>query len=168
MTVATFYAETAVRFRRAEPSDRTAVVGLCAAYRQADAQPQATELVSAAVDAALAGDTLSHVYLIELLDDSERPEQRSAMLVGYVAITLGFSIEAGGRIAFVDELYVAPSVQGRGLGRRALDFAAQLAKQLGAARLCLEVERYNTRAKKLYDALGFRDHERFLLSKPLS
>ena len=34
------------------------------------------------------------------------------------------------------------------------------AEELGAQRVCLEVERANTRAKKLYDALGFRDHGR--------
>lgn len=162
-----FYGEGTVRFRRAQHADRQAVLDLCAAYRRADSQPDASSLVSASIDCALGGDNLIHVYLVELLEDSEHPNERGSLLAGYIAVTLGFSIEAGGRDAFVDELYIQPSMQGRGLGRRALDFAEQLCRELGAQRVCLEVERANTRAKKLYDALGYRDHGRYLLSKRL-
>lgn len=161
------YDQSSLRFRRAEHGDRQAVLELCAAYRRADHQPEASSLVSAAIDAALAGDPLIHVFLVELLEASEQPGEHGSMLVGYLAVTLGFSIEAGGRDAFVDELYIQPSMQGRGLGKRALDFAEQLCRELSVKRVCLEVERANTRAKKLYDALGYRDHGRFLLSKPL-
>lgn len=161
------YDASSVRFRRVEQGDRSALLALCSAYRRVDSQPQADSLVSAAVDAALAGDPLIHLYLVELLEDSEQPTERGAMLVGYLAMTVGFSIEAGGRDAFIDELYIEPSMQGRSLGRRALDFAEQRCRELGAQRVCLEVERANTRAKKLYDALGYRDHGRFLLSKRL-
>src|SRR5690606_39490160 len=45
-------------------------------------------------------------------------EDRQA--VAYVVATLGYSLEHLGRDAFVDELYVAPSHRGRGLGRAAL------------------------------------------------
>jgi ribosomal protein S18 acetylase RimI-like enzyme len=161
------YAENSVRFRQATASDRSALISLCAAYRRADAQEQATQLVGAAVDAALAGDSLIHVYMIELLEESARRGEGATMLVGYLALTVGFSIEAGGRDAFIDELYIEPPVQGRGLGRRALLFAEQLCHQLGVRRVCLEVERENARAKKLYSALGFREHRRHLLSKQL-
>lgn len=161
------YADDCVRFRRAEQSDRDALLGLCAAYRRADAQPAAATLVSRAVDLALAGDPMIHIFMIELLEDSEQPEERASMLVGYVAVTLGFSIEVGGRDAFVDELYIEEAVQRRGLGRRALDFAEQLCRQLDVQRVCLEVERHNDRAKQLYEQLGFADHNRFLLSKRL-
>jgi ribosomal protein S18 acetylase RimI-like enzyme len=162
------YAEGSVRFRPADASDRTALIALCAAYRRADAQKPAASLVSRAVDAALLGDSLVRVFMIELLEDSEQPGERAAMLVGYLALTLGFSIEAGGRDAFVDELYIEPPVQGRGLGRRALLFAEQVCRELGVRRVCMEVERENTRAKKLYNGLGFHDHTRHLLSKQLS
>jgi GNAT superfamily N-acetyltransferase len=161
------YAESSVRFRKATPSDRSALIALCAAYRRADAQEQAPGLVSAALDAALAGDALIHVYLIELLEESSLPGEGAAMLVGYLALTLGFSIEVGGRDAFVDELYIEPPLQGRGLGRQALSFAETLCYQLGVRRVCLEVERQNVRAKRLYNALGYHEHGRHLLSKRL-
>lgn len=162
------YAESSVRFRRADPSDRGALIALCADYRRSDGQKQATSLVSAALDSALAGDSLIHVFMIELLEESELPSEHAAMLVGYLAISLGFSIEAGGRDAFVDELYIQPPAQGRGLGRRALQFAEHVCRELGVRRVCMEVERENARAKKLYNLLGFRDHTRHLLSKQLS
>jgi GNAT superfamily N-acetyltransferase len=161
------YADDSVRFRQADPSDRAALIALCAAYRRADGQKQATSLVSAAVDAALAGDELVRVFMIELLEDSEQPGERATMLVGYLALGLGFSIKAGGRDAFIDELYIEPPVQGRGIGRRALLFAEQVCRELGVQRVCLEVERENARAKRLYNLLGFSDHTRHLLSKRL-
>jgi ribosomal protein S18 acetylase RimI-like enzyme len=161
------YADTSVRFRPADLSDRGALLTLCAAYRRADSQPQASALVSAAIDAALAGDALIRLFMIELLEESEQPSEHASLLVGYLAISLGFSIEAGGRDAFIDEIYVEPQVQRRGLGKRAFSFADGLCRELGVRRICLEVERHNERAQALYKQLGFRDHERLLLSRRL-
>jgi len=161
------FSEPSVRFRRADSSDRAALLALCAAYRRADDQPQASALVARAIDAALAGDALISLFMIELLEESEQPSEHAALLVGYVAVSLGFSIEAGGRDAFVDELYIEPRVQRRGLGKRALGFAAELCRELGVQRICLEVERKNDGAKRLYERLGFREHGRYLLSRRL-
>ena len=156
-----------VRFRAADASDRQFLLALCAAYRRADGQPEASQEVSKAIDAALGGDPLLRVFMIELLEESEQPGEQGVIVAGYVAITLGFSIEVGGLDAFVDELYVEPVLQGRGIGRRAIAFAEQLCRELGVRRVCLEVERKNTGAKQLYERLGYKDHERFLLSKRL-
>ncbi len=131
---------------------------MCRAYRDADRQPAATELVAAALGAALAGDPMAHIWLIE---DGGEP-------VGYLAVTLGFSIEAGGRDAFIDELYLDEASRGRGLGARALEFAEAECRKLGVRRLCLEVERHNPGARRLYERAGFRDHDRFLMSRWLS
>jgi GNAT superfamily N-acetyltransferase len=40
--------------------------------------------------------------------------------VGYVVLTLGFSLEYGGRDAFIDEFYVQPQSRGQGFGRAQL------------------------------------------------
>ena len=40
--------------------------------------------------------------------------------VGYVVVTLGFSLESGGRDGFIDELYIAPAARGRGIGAKVL------------------------------------------------
>lgn len=82
---------------------------------------------------------------------------------GYVAICFGYSIEFGGRDAFVDELFIAERFRGRGFGRRVLDAVAQAASTLGVRALHLEVATENVRARQLYAACGFAARERFTL-----
>lgn len=84
---------------------------------------------------------------------------------GYMVVTFGFSIEFGGRDAFVDELYVAPHARGRGLGTEALTVAERACVEAGVATLHLEVEHENARAKALYERCGYYAHERHLMSK---
>ena len=51
---------------------------------------------------------------------------------------------------------VAEAVRGHGIGRRLLQFAIDLAHQMGAHRLYLESNRKNEAAVHLYEQLGFR------------
>jgi GNAT superfamily N-acetyltransferase len=83
-----------------------------------------------------------------------------------VVLTWAFSVEAGGREACLDELYLVPEVRNRGLGSRVLELVDAEAQALGAWRLFLEVERHN-RAIHLYRRAGYVDHSRFLMSKLL-
>lgn len=110
----------------------------------------------AALGALVDGEPLGHGWLVML---AGRP-------VGYVVLTLGFSVEAGGREGCVDELFVAPEVRGRGIGRRVLELVEAEARALGIRRLFLEVEHGN-RAVALYRRTGFVDHRRHLLAKRL-
>lgn len=145
-----------LEFRLAAFEDRATLLTLLKAYRAEDQQPMGAA-VEHALDLALAGDPRVHIYLIE----------EHATAIGYVAITLGFSIETGGTDALVDELYVARAAQGRGIGTRALEFAQDVCRTLGAKRACLEVEHHNPRAQALYTRLGFSAHTRSLMSKLL-
>jgi diamine N-acetyltransferase len=86
--------------------------------------------------------------------------------VGYVVLTLAFSVEAGGREACVDEFYLVPEVRNRGLGGRVLALLEVEAWALSVRRIYLEVERRN-RAIGLYRRAGYVDHDRFLMSKRL-
>jgi ribosomal protein S18 acetylase RimI-like enzyme len=88
--------------------------------------------------------------------------------VGYLVITLGYSIEYGGRDGFIDELYLLPDVRGRALGRKLLAFALEQAAQLGIETLHLEVEIGNENATRLYRSAGFRETGRRLMRLPLS
>jgi ribosomal protein S18 acetylase RimI-like enzyme len=87
--------------------------------------------------------------------------------IGYVVLTLGFSVEYGGRDGFVDDLYLVPSARGRGLGRRVLAFLLDEARALGIRTLHLEVATENDPAARLYEALGFVASGRRLLSRDL-
>jgi len=82
---------------------------------------------------------------------------------GYVVLAHGWSIEYGGLVSVVDELFVSPDHRGAGIGRRTLALVRREARRLGARRLFLEVESYNRRAKSLYAREGFTDTRRTLM-----
>jgi ribosomal protein S18 acetylase RimI-like enzyme len=111
----------------------------------------------AALAALAAGEPFGRAWLIEL--DGRR--------VGYVVLSWGFSVEAGGREACLDEIYLLPEVRGRGLGGRVLVLVEAEARAFGVRRIFLEVERHN-RVIGLYRRAGYADHDRFLMSKLLS
>jgi len=89
-------------------------------------------------------------------------------VVAYVAVTFGFSFEFGGRDAFIDELVVASSHQGQGLGTKALAVAEAVCRTAGVRALHLEVERGKDHALRLYEKSGFVEHSRYLLTKLLA
>ena len=70
-------------------------------------------------DTAPFNESLSRQALAQLLAD---PTLGRAWLLpgcaGYLILTFGFSLEYGGRDAFIDEFFIAAPHRGRGLGRR--------------------------------------------------
>jgi ribosomal protein S18 acetylase RimI-like enzyme len=84
--------------------------------------------------------------------------------VGYLALTYGFTFEYLGRDAFVDEFYIQAEYRSLGIGKIALNKVQQLAKSLGLNALHLHTEKYNPRAKELYEKLGFVDKQRSTLT----
>ena len=109
----------------------------------------------AALRQILSDVSLGRVWLIE-----SGPEA-----AGYLVLTLGFSLEFKGRDAFVDEVYLRAEFRGRGLGKRALRFAEEACRELGARALHLEVGRENAAARELYRRSGFTEHDRHLMTK---
>jgi ribosomal protein S18 acetylase RimI-like enzyme len=88
--------------------------------------------------------------------------------VGYVVLTLGFSFEYGGRDGFLDELYVDAKYRGRGIGRQAMEFVEEQAREMGVNALHLEATHGNEPAIELYRRAGYFMHERFLMTKRVS
>lgn len=86
-------------------------------------------------------------------------------VAGYLVLTFSFSLEFHGQNAFVDELYLRESYQGQGIGKKALNFVEKLCKQEGIKAMRLEVERHNERAQAVYRKTGYRDHDRYLMTK---
>jgi ribosomal protein S18 acetylase RimI-like enzyme len=95
------------------------------------------------------------IFLLELAGEK----------IGYTVLTFGFSLEFHGRDAFVDELYIVAEHRGRGIGKQTLDFLAGVCRAESIAALHLEVERANTIAQEVYRKQGFKDHDRYLLTK---
>lgn len=83
--------------------------------------------------------------------------------IGYIALCFGYSIEFGGRDAFVDEFFLAEPARGRGLGRQVFAEIRKAAAGLAILALHLEVARSNTRARRFYESLGFTARDRYHL-----
>ena len=92
-------------------------------------------------------------------------ENQSGQSIGYMVLTFGYSLEYGGRDAFLDELFVDAQYRGRGVGTKALDFLSAEYQKLGVRALHLEVERANATAQVLYHGAGFENHDRYLMTK---
>jgi len=75
--------------------------------------------------------------------------------IGYFVIGFGFSLEFGGRDAFLDELYIVRSARNQGLGRAAVARAINVCKEAGIRSLHLEVNSKNIAAQRLYRGAGF-------------
>lgn len=92
---------------------------------------------------------------------------RGGQPVGYLLLTYGYSVERGGRMGLVDELYVRPEARGQGIGSRLLATAEAHCREAGIRTLLLEVERGNMGARRLYERLGFEAYDRDLMDKAL-
>ena len=91
--------------------------------------------------------------------------QLDGRIAGYFVLTLGFSLEFGGRFALLDEFYVEPAHRGHGMGATALDYIERIARSYGVAALRLEVDRANPRVRAFYQRAGFQPHDRDLMTK---
>ncbi|MBI2963270.1 MAG: GNAT family N-acetyltransferase [Deltaproteobacteria bacterium] len=110
------------------------------------------------------GVTLSAPQLGAAVEGLLRRPQLGALLiavenrrvVGLAALSFLWTLEHGGRAAWLDELYVKPERRGRGIGRALLREAYRAARSIGARALDLEVEKGHERVGTLYAREGFR------------
>jgi GNAT superfamily N-acetyltransferase len=86
---------------------------------------------------------------------------------GYVVMLYGFSLEYGGRVLEIDELFIQTEFRGQGLGRTILEFVEAQARTFGAILLTLETEFENEKAQSFYGRHGFTKLERQLMRKRL-
>lgn len=90
---------------------------------------------------------------------------RSAAGVAVVSWT--WTVERGGKTAWLDELYVIPALRGRGIGRRLLLRAIAEARRAGCGSIELEVVRGHGRAARLYRRQRFSPLSRNRYSRAL-
>ncbi len=75
---------------------------------------------------------------------------------GYLLASLTWSNEFGGRVAWLEELYLKPETRGQGLGRKVLErILAELKEKEGIKGFRLEVAPANESVSLLYRKLGF-------------
>jgi len=144
-------------FRLAGEADLETLIEFMRQFYAIDAYPFDESVARRALREFLGEPLFGRAWLIEV----------DAAPMGYLVLTLGYSLEYHGRDAFIDELFVEPSSRHQGIGKRAMQFAEAACRELGVHALHLEVERHNLAAQELYRQSGFEDHERFLMSKRL-
>ena len=78
-----------------------------------------------------------------------------AKIVGLAVLAYMWTLEHGGRVAWLDELFVVPEQRGRGIGHILLQHALVIAEEMGCRVVQLEVELGHERAEHLYQRAGF-------------
>ncbi|MGH1362778.1 MAG: GNAT family N-acetyltransferase [Calditrichia bacterium] len=134
--------------------DLDTLVPLVKSYHQFEGISKTNEERNEAILPLLQADSsYGKVYLIQLGQEA----------VGYIALCYGYSIEFGGRDAFIDEFYLVEKIRGKKIGSRVLELIKIEAARLNIKALHLEVANSNQRAKKLYQSFGLKPRERFQL-----
>ena len=90
--------------------------------------------------------------------------EEDGRMIGYIILSFDYSLEHGGRNAWVDEFFIEPAWRGKGIGAQVLAFFENAAREAGATAVHLEVNEGN-RAIELYRRRGFEEHHRFLMTK---
>ena len=147
-------AAAGVRFDPACAVDRATLLAMVRAFHAEDGHPLEASSEGAVLRVA-AGEELARAWIV----------RRAGEAVGYLILTLGYSVEYGGQDGFIDDLYLKPELRGQGVGRRLLAFALDQAAALGINTLHLEVEAENARALRTYRDAGFQETGRRLMRR---
>ena len=146
------------RFRHATEQDIDAIMDMMRRYYREDGYAFAEAEAKQAVRDLIHDEHLGHLWVAE----------EQGCVVGYLAVTLGFSLEYRGRDAFIDELFISESARRHGLGREAIETAQAYCRQRGVQAIHLEVERHRETAGQLYRWAGFQNHDRYLMTKRIN
>lgn len=136
--------------RKVTPQDKEMYLSLTEKFYQSDAVSHNIPLKNRlnTWDEIMRSDEYSDCYFV--IKDGD--------VAGYMLLAYTFSQEAGGKTAWIEEIYILPEFRSMGLGNELFDFIkAEI--EPDCARLRLEVEADNIRAKKLYKSLGFKQLE---------
>jgi ribosomal protein S18 acetylase RimI-like enzyme len=89
-------------------------------------------------------------------------------VIGFAAISFAWTLEHGGKSAWLDELYVLPGRRGAGVGAMMIDSILVAAEKAGCLAIDLEVEEEHQRAEHLYRRKGFERLRRNRWAKSLA
>ncbi|WP_227011702.1 GNAT family N-acetyltransferase [Paenibacillus lutimineralis] len=133
--------------RKMEQKDSEAFVEMSNEFYHSDAVLHSIpeSFIRKTFDELMAGSPYIDGYIFEC--DGEE--------AGYSLLSITYSNEAGGLVVWVEEIYILPKFQGRGIGKEYMDFIEEAYKGK-AARIRLEVEEANERAINIYKNKGYK------------
>ena len=121
-------------------------------------------------------DEIDNANLASLKKAMETPEPGSAIfiaedetgkLAGFLHLQIQTDYFNGTKVAYISDIAVDSAFEGQGVGRILLDKAEEWAREQGCSLLTLYVFSNNSRARKVYEKLGFKE-EVTKYVKPLS
>jgi len=133
--------------RIAGSADLPGLLVLAAEYAAAEGHAFNRQRVAQALVPLCAADPAgAHGWVVVCTDAADAPH-------GYAVLTWGWSLEAGGLEALLDEVYTRH--RGRGHGSALLRHCIEIARSAGAGAVTLETEAANDGARRLYRRHGF-------------
>jgi len=111
-----------------------------------------------AIDGLFSQPTFGGIWLIRMEEET----------VGYLVLTVCYSLEFHGRYGLIDELYMEEKWRSRGIGAQALRFADDQCRLWGLKEIRLEVARTNLRDLAMYERNGFVMNNVHLMSREIN
>ncbi len=148
----------ALKWIEATAADEEAVFALLGAFYEEERITLRREATRAALRTLLREPRAGRVFLLK---NEEAPDEKPA---GYLVAAFWHSLEFGGRVVLLDELYLVPAARGRGIGRDSIAFVRTWAKTQGAVAVRLEVNHHNKHAREIYLKAGFADDHRDIMT----
>src|SRR5262252_673533 len=139
-----------IQIRSAIPSDSEAVTALLMPQFDEHNIDLHADAVRTAVEGLLADDSRGFILIAF----------QAAAAIGVACVSFTWTLEHGGKSAWLDELFVVPEQRDRGIGRAMLQGVLQRARENGCAAVDLEVDTQHARAERLYAREGFKPHTR--------
>jgi GNAT superfamily N-acetyltransferase len=143
-----------LKFIRATPEHIELLLPLMQEFYVYDHHKYVEKKAMAALNDFLSSDQWGYAWLIYF----------NEKLIGYVVITFGFSLEFGGRDAFIDEVYLREPYRGMGVGTHIIDYLKEVCQAEDIRALHLEVGKENNDAYRFYLKVGFEDRQSKMMS----
>jgi GNAT superfamily N-acetyltransferase len=96
-------------------------------------------------------------------------EQDHTILIGHVILSYSFSLEFGGRMAIIDQIYLKPEWRNQGIGTQFFPLVEHQLHKVQTKAISLEVNIGNKDARRFYERHEFTPHRQFcVMTKRLS
>ena len=172
----------AVTLIPARSPDRDGVLALMSQLYEHEGIEFVADRAGEALDRLLAQPDWGMVFFIQPLPepDSAIPPDSTTInatttgittrppIAGYGVLAYLYSLEFGGMVALLDELWISEAWRGQGLGRATMGAIEQCCRDRDLVALRLEVSKTNAVARSLYQSLGFQDLDRDFWTKRLT